>query len=65
MSDSIKQVLEELKGIRKDLKDIRENMPDKEMFLTAEEERLLEKSHANEQKDKLISSKALRKEIGI
>ncbi|MEK6887589.1 MAG: hypothetical protein AABX14_01445 [Candidatus Aenigmatarchaeota archaeon] len=65
MSNDIKQVLEELKEIREDLKLIKETMPDKEMFLTIEEEKLLEESYVNEQKGKLISSKDLRKEIGI
>ena len=65
MSTEIKQVLDELKDIRKELKIIKENMPDKDMFLTAEEERLLAESYENEKKGKLISSKDLRKEIGI
>lgn len=65
MPNDIKQVLNELKGIKKDLQLIKENMPDKDMFLTAEEQRLLEESYINEQKGKLVSGKDLRKEIGI
>ena len=65
MSNDIKQVLDELKVIKKDIQLIKENMPDKEMFLTASEEKLLEESYINEQKEKLISGKDLRKEIGI
>ena len=65
MSNDIKQVLDELRVIKKDLQFIKESMPDKDMFLTAEEERLLEESYASGQKGKLISSKDLRKEIGL
>ena len=65
MSNDIKQVLEELKGIKKDLQLIKENMPDKDMFLTAGEESLLEESYEDEKKGTLISGKDLRKEIGI
>ena len=65
MSNDIKQVLDELKGIKKDLQLIKENMPDKEMFLTGGEERLLEESYAHEKSGKLVSGKDLRKEIGI
>ena len=65
MSNDIKQVLDELKVIKRDLQLIKENMPDKEMFLTAGEERLLEESYVSEQKGKLISSRDMRKEIGI
>jgi len=43
---------------------MRKMMPDKEMFLTAEEEKLLEKSYINEEKGKLVSSGDLRKELG-
>ena len=40
-------------------------MPDKDMFLTAGEERLLKESYEDEKKGALISGKDLRKEIGI
>jgi len=55
------QLLQEMRGI----KIIMENMPDKDMFLTAEEERLLEESYHNEKDKKLISSHDLRKQLGI
>ena len=54
------QLLQEMRGI----KIIMENMPDKDMFLTAEEERLLEESYHNEKDKKLISSHDLRKQLG-
>ena len=60
-----KQVLEELKEIRKELKVIKETIPDKDMFLTAEEEKLLEESYIDEKNEDLISDEDLRKEIGI
>ncbi len=63
MSTEMKEVIKELKGIKEELKMIKENMPDKEMFLTATEEKLLEQSYINEQKGELISSKDLRKDI--
>lgn len=60
-----RQILRELKEIKSDIKTIKENMPDKDMFLTAEEERLLEESYENEKKGELISSGKLRKELGV
>jgi len=65
MTTEIKQVLNELKDIKKELKSIKETMPNKEMFLTIEEEKLLEESYANEKNGELVSSKNLRKELGI
>ncbi|MBL7169994.1 MAG: hypothetical protein ISS48_03170 [Candidatus Aenigmarchaeota archaeon] len=65
MSNETKQILDELRQIRIEIEFIRETMPDKEMFLTAEEEKLLEKSYVDEEKGKLISSGDLRKELGI
>ena len=59
------QLLQEIREIKRDIKVIMENMPDKDMFLTAEVERLLEKSYHNEKDKKLISSHDLRKQLGI
>ena len=44
----IKNIMKELKIIRSELHTIREIMPDKDMFLTAEENRLLQESYQNE-----------------
>ena len=44
---------------------IKETMPDKEMFLTTEERILLEDSYKNEKDGKLVSSKDLRRELGL
>lgn len=57
--------MQELKDIKKDIKVIMMNMPDKEMFLTAEEEKLLEESYLNEKNNELMSDTDLRKELGI
>jgi hypothetical protein len=59
------QILKELKVIRMELDFIKDNMPDKDMFLTAEEEKLLEESFANEKSGKLTSSKNIRKELRL
>jgi len=59
------EILNELKAIKSELDFIRENMPDKEMFLTTEERILLEDSYKNEKDGKLVSSKDLRRELGL
>ncbi len=65
MVNGNEEILRELKEIRIEIQAIKENMPDKDMFLTAEEERLLEESYENEKKGELVSSVELRKKIGI
>lgn len=59
------EVLRELKAIRKDLRSLRKALPEKDVFLTAEEKKLLEESYANEKAGRLVSSKALRRELGL
>ncbi len=65
MEAEIKQIMDDLTTIKFEIHQIKENMPDREMFLTREEAKLLEESRVNEQKGKLTSSKDLRKELGI
>ena len=65
MTTDTKEIVDELKAIKAELDYIKENMPDKEMFLTLEEKKLLEESYRNEKKGKLISSKNLKKQLGI
>lgn len=65
MEANLAPVMEELKLIRKELHEIKEIMPDKDMFLTAEEKELLEQSFKNEKEGKLISGTALRKQLGV
>jgi len=55
------QLLQEVREIKRDIKIIMENMPDKDMFLTSEEEVLLEESYNSERNKKLVSGKSLRK----
>ena len=55
------QLLQEVREIKRDIKIIMENMPDKDMFLTSEEEVLLEESYNSEKNKKLVSGKSLRK----
>ena len=63
METEIRQIIDDLNIIKSELSTIKENMPDKEMFLTSEESKLLEESRQN--KRKFISSKNLRKSLGI
>ncbi len=65
MVNGNEEILKELKEIRIEIRAIKENMPERDMFLTAEEERLLEESYENEKKGELISSVELRKKLGI
>lgn len=50
------EILKKLKEIRVEIQSIRENMPDKDMFLSAEEEKLLEESYENEKGENSESS---------
>ncbi len=65
MAEEIREILNEIKEIRVDIGFIKKNMPDKEMFLTAEEKKLLEESYDNEKRGKLLSSQSLRNNLGI
>jgi len=65
MGTEIKQIMNELKIIKQELGQIKESMPNKEMFLTVEEAKLLEESYNNEKEGKLISSKNLRKSLEL
>ena len=58
-------IMNELKKIRIDINFLKTNMPDKEMFLSSEEEILFSQSLENEAKGNLISSEKLKKEFGI
>jgi hypothetical protein len=65
MEFAINNVVEELKTIRKELVLIKRSMPSKDMFLDSEEAILLQESFKNEKEGRLLSSKKLRKELGI
>ena len=65
MATEIKQIMHELRNIREEIEYIKNNMPNKEMFLNAEEKKLLQKSYKHEKEGKLISSKDLKKKLGL
>ena len=51
---------DELRTIRSQLQITQDTMPDKDMFLSAEEERMLAESVENEGRGKLVTANALR-----
>ena len=59
------KILDELKAIKEELDYIKENMAEKDMFLSTEEKQLLKESYKNEEESKLISSKDLKKQLGL
>lgn len=63
MEGETQQILQELKEIKVDIKFIMASMPDKDMFLSVDEEKLLQASFENEKKGVLVSSESLRNEI--
>ncbi len=65
MEVDIRPIMDELTLIKEELAEIREAIPDKDMFITAEEAKLIEESYRHEKEGKLISSKDLRKKLGI
>jgi hypothetical protein len=65
MNTEIKQIADDLNFIKSELAKIKEDMPSKDMFLSSEESVLLKESYKNEKKGKLVSSKNLRKSLGI
>jgi hypothetical protein len=65
MVEEMREILNELKGIRIDINFIKQNMPDKDMFLDAEEKELLKESLQNEKEGKLLSALSLRKSLEL
>jgi len=65
MEADITSVMKELKLIKHELEEIKENMPDREMFLTADETCLLHESFASENKGELKSTRDLMRELGL
>ncbi len=65
MAAESQQILGELREIKGELDYIKEHMVDKDMFLDAEEKKLLEESYENEKRDELTSSEGLKKELGL
>lgn len=60
-----REILNKLKKIEVEIEFIKESMPNKNMFLDAEEKGLLKESYENEKKGLLISAKDARKHLGI
>lgn len=65
MVTETQQILEGINELKTEIKTLKEMIPDKEMFLTAEEEVLLEESYAHQKKGTLVSSKDLKKKLCI
>lgn len=65
MATETQQILDELQVIKGELQFIKRHMPDRDMFLTAEEKQLLEESYAHEREGKLISSEELSEQLGL
>ena len=65
MVKEIEQIMAELKNIKEEIEYIKNNMPDKEMFLDAEEKQLLQDSYKHQKEIKLISSKDLKKKLRV
>ena len=58
-------ILEKLEKIEKKVENIEEHMVDVDTILTEEERNLLDWSVKNEKEGRLVSSKELRKQLGI
>ncbi len=65
MDTDVKKIIADLADIKSELHEIKENMPSKDMFLSTEEAKLLKESFRNEKKGELVSSKELKKELGL
>ena len=59
------KIMEELKSIKEELYFIKDHMVDRDMFLDAEELKLLEESFENEKRGELTSQEDLEKEFGL
>ncbi len=64
MEEDVHQLFKEIRTIRDEVIYIRRHMPDREMFLTAEEKRLLEESFVNERRT-MLTGAALRKKLRL
>jgi len=62
---TLKTIHKDLQILRRDVEEIKEHMVDADIILTEEEKRLLDESFRDEKEGRLISTKDLRKELGI
>ncbi|MEK6819516.1 MAG: hypothetical protein AABY10_06315 [Nanoarchaeota archaeon] len=61
----IKEVLLKLAKIQNDMEYLKKHVKNEDIFLSEEEEKLLQDSYKNEKEGKLISHSQLKKELGI
>ncbi|MEK6800839.1 MAG: hypothetical protein AABY05_02810 [Nanoarchaeota archaeon] len=61
----IKEVLIKLAKIQNDVEYLKKHVKNEDIFLSEEEEKLLQDSYKNEKEGKLISHSQLKKELGI
>jgi hypothetical protein len=65
MTTESKQIMDELKTIKEELGFIKKHMVDRDMFLDAEELKLLKESFENEKRGELTSQEDLEKELEL
>ena len=65
MAPEMKQVMDELKGIKKELRFIKEHMFDPDSIMTTEEAKRFEKSMSELKEGKTTSLSDLKKELGV
>ncbi len=63
--DASKEILIRLARLQSDIDYLKKHIKDEDIFLSEEEEILLQESYENEKDGKLLSSKEARKELGI
>ena len=65
MTNQMHEILSRLSEIQADVNYIKKHVKDEDIFLTEEEEELLQESYENEKAGRLLSSKEARKELEI
>jgi len=65
MTTESKVIIGQLKSIKEELDYIKEHMVDRDMFLDAEEVKLLQDSYEHEKRGELVSQEELEKEFGL
>lgn len=65
MYNEIHEILSKLAMLQADINYIKKHVKDEDIFLTEEEEQLLQESYENEKAGRLLSSEEARKELEI
>jgi len=65
LSPNAVEIIARLARLQADVDYLKRHVKDEDIFLSAEEEELLEESYENEKNRKLVSPNKLRKEFGI